>query len=193
MRPARPRRSRGRPSSVPGVGIRVGRPAASDAARQAAVAGSTPITRASALAAYRAAAAASDPTPTGTSIRSWLPWAAASANSVCVTVDHPARRARGADVCDLEHPGSAAAAPSLLDGLLVVAVDDHDLGSLARDRARGGARSIAPAGTRGSAVHARRRRARRHARGCRRWRRSACPRPGARAARARPPTMRRAP
>ena len=67
---------------VPGVGTVAGRPAASDAERQAAVSGSTPITGTPAAAPWRAAAAASEPTPTGTSSTSCSVWAAASAKSV---------------------------------------------------------------------------------------------------------------
>ena len=67
---------------VPGVGTAVGSPAASDAVRQAAVTGSTPITSIPRPAAKRAAAAASDPTPTGTISTSKSACAAASANSV---------------------------------------------------------------------------------------------------------------
>ena len=67
---------------VPGVGTATGSPAASDAVRQAALAGSTATTLTPAAAPKRAAAAPSEPTPTGTRIRSKRPWAAASANSV---------------------------------------------------------------------------------------------------------------
>ena len=65
---------------VPGVATRVGRPAASEAVRHAAVSGSTPTTRVPHAAPQRAAAAASEPTPVGTNATSKR--SSISANSV---------------------------------------------------------------------------------------------------------------
>ena len=90
--------------AVPGVGTAVGSPAASDAVRQAAVTGSTPITGTPRSAPWRAAAAASEPTPTGTRITSYSRLAGDLGEERRVAVDHPLGRAAGlADVGDLQH------------------------------------------------------------------------------------------
>ena len=87
--------------AVPGVSTTVGSPAASDAVRQAATSGSTAITGTPAAAPQRAAAAPSEPTPTGTS--SDVDQSAAQLGEQRrVAVDHPVRRAGGADVGELE-------------------------------------------------------------------------------------------
>ena len=89
---------------VPGVATSVGVPAASDAVRHAAVAGSTPTTAAPVAAPWRAAAAASEPHPDRDEIRSWRP-ARPPRRRACVAVDDPAGGAGVADVGELDASG----------------------------------------------------------------------------------------
>jgi hypothetical protein len=118
---------------VPGVGTAVGRPAASEAVRQAAAAGSTATTAAPVAAPWRAAAAASEPTPVGTRIATNRPRPDSSPKRR-VAVDHPVRGAGGADVGELEETLALAVRGRAGDRLLVGAGDDRDLGALGGDR-----------------------------------------------------------